>query len=115
MKMRTKDSVATFSDCAIEDSDTQVIKLTEYFWSVENKLDRLVQSESEDSTSSLLLLHQEWADICARVAALPSSTRKAQRAKAAMLLALIQVVAPAGGSRQPHEMLAASLARDLLC
>jgi hypothetical protein len=59
-------------------------------------------------------LHQQWIETCLQVAALPAITAKGLRAKAAMLLTVLAVLAPPTQEQDLHEILAESLARDLL-
>lgn len=59
-------------------------------------------------------LHRKWEEYCSRAANLSASTEEGLRAKASMLLAVLEVLAPEPRQREPHERLAESLAEDLL-
>lgn len=92
----------------------ELLKLAGIFRDLNDHLDRMVACEDRVEEPALLNLHREWADVCSRAAALPAFNNEARRVKAAMLMTVLDIVAPGTGTREPQETLAASLARDLL-
>ena len=82
---------------------------------VDAELDRLVESDAPVPEQTLMSLHEEWNQVMSRASTLLARTVEGQRAKAAILLAAMRVAhGPEYQGAAPHEILAASLARDLL-
>ena len=82
---------------------------------VDAELDRLVESDAPVPEQTLMSLHEEWNQVMLRASTLLARTVEGQRAKAAILLAAMRVAhGPEYQGAAPHEILAASLARDLL-
>ena len=94
--------------------DKELLEIAKEFAVIDALLDDCVAAESRPDVPRLLDLHREWLDACLRAAQLSSSTPQGQRAKASILISILEVCAPANPECQPHELLAASLARDLL-
>lgn len=94
--------------------DIELLRVAREFHVVNSDLDILTEHEWSEFDSTLFGLHQEWTAACSRAATLPAISVEGRKAKAGILLAVLNVVSPKAEERQPHEMLAASLARDLL-
>lgn len=94
--------------------DLDLIALWEVFCAIDSRLNDIAASDNDASDTVLLELHRQWERTCTRAAVVPAATVEAQRAKASMLLQVLEVVAPVFAERGLHERLAESLARDLL-
>ena len=103
-----KDRASHGSGC-----DSELLKLAEDVFAVDRQLDELV-AEDQPKDLRFLALHKQWEQACSRVASLPASTNEGRRAKAKVLLATLDVIAPRTEERELHDELADSLARDEL-
>jgi hypothetical protein len=84
------------------------------FKTIDAELDRLVEGDAELPEQTLISLHDQWNKVLSRASIYPARTVEGQRVKAAILLAAMRVVlGPEHQGAAPHEILAASLARDL--
>jgi hypothetical protein len=102
------------TDTDAESHDHELLQVYAIFQAIEAELDRLVECDAVVPDQKLMFLHDEWNQVLARATTLPARTGEGQRAKAAMLLAAIEVVLGVEHwGAAPHEILAASLARDL--
>lgn len=91
-----------------------LLRVEEEFLEIDRNLDQIVASGNDASNKTMLGLHQQWQGACSRAAILPAYTDRGLYAKANILLAVLAVVAPSTEKREPYEMLAESLARDVL-
>lgn len=83
------------------------------FMDAHNELDRILDAGTEPDENRVFHLNGLWRDACVAAASYPAATPEGRRAKATMLLAVMDVLL--GESRencQLHEILATSLARD---
>ena len=96
------------------ESAPEILRIVTYFGAIDRELDRAATEERGEDSLACLELHRRWVEACSRVAALPAPSSEECRAKAQMLLRVLNVVSPNPDEREPHELLAASLARDLL-
>ena len=98
---------------AVPDRDAELLRTCADFRDAHDKLDRLCAFDPDQFERQLFLLNQRWSDACLTAASLAAITPEGRRAKAAMLLTVMDVVlGPDAGDRDLHELLAASLARD---
>ena len=98
-----------------ESQDSELLEVYAAFKEVDAELDRLVESDAAVPEQTIMSLHEEWNQVMSRASTLLARTVEGQRAKAAMLLAAMRVaLGPEHQGAAPHEILAASLARDLL-
>lgn len=98
---------------AASDKDAELLRACSEFRDAHAKLDRLFAFDPEQFEQQLFLLNQCWSDACLKAASLAATTPEGRRAKAAMLLTVLDVVlGPKHGDRELHEVLATSLARD---
>jgi hypothetical protein len=94
--------------------DQDLLQIYANFKAIDVELDRLVDCDAAVPEQKLMSLHQEWTQVLSRASTLPARTIEGRRAKAAMLLAAIGVaLGPEHRDAAPHEILAASIARDL--
>jgi hypothetical protein len=95
--------------------DHEILHVYALFKALDARLDQLVECDAWVPEQLLKSLHGEWDQALSRAATLPARTVEGQRAKAAMLLAVMGVVlgGPEHPDADPHEALAVSLARDL--
>lgn len=94
--------------------DHEILQVYAIFEALNEQLDRLVECDIGVPELVLRTLHGEWDQALSRATALPARTVNGQRAKATMLLAAMRVVLGTNHpDAEPHEALAASLARDL--
>ena len=77
-------------------------------------MDQWISEDNQIDEVIFLDLHSGWEDACVRAADVAPTNGRELLAKARILLAFLNVVAPSERDRKPHEQLAASLARDLL-
>jgi hypothetical protein len=97
-----------------ESRDHELLEVYAAFEVVDAELDRLVECDAAVPEQTLMSLHAEWNQVMSRASTLPARTVEGRRAKAAMLLAAMRVaLGPEHRGAAPHEILAASLARDL--
>jgi hypothetical protein len=94
-------------------SDRELLRTCSRFREVEAALD-CVCSEDRPHGDLEQELHREWVALCLKSVPVRATTRAGLRAKAGMLLAILAVVVPPTRERKLHELLAESLARDLL-
>lgn len=98
---------------AAPNDDAELLGACRDFREAHAKLDRLFAFDPDPSEDQLFLLHQRWSDACLKAASLAATTPEGRRAKAEMLLLVMDVVlGPNVGDRELHEVLAASVARD---
>ena len=94
--------------------DTVLLHVAREFHMLDARLDEFTAHEEQASDAAFLAVHREWLGACSRAAALPAATIEGRKAKARILLIVLNVISPNADQRQAHELLAASLARDLL-
>lgn len=111
---RAEDPAAARGELLAAVHDLDLVSLWEVFCAIDGRLNDIAASDDNTSDTILLELHRQWEGACTRAAVVPASTMEAQRAKASMLLQVLDVVAPTFATRGVHERLAESLARDVL-
>jgi hypothetical protein len=94
--------------------DEELLALFAGFGDVEAALSKAVSQGNCQQDNGSHALHQKWVQLCRLAASQRAVTPKGMRAKAAMLLTVLMVLAPPTQERDLHEMLAESVARDLL-
>ncbi len=82
------------------------------FHAADAELERAMDS-AEDESCELFALHKRWEDACLRAASMTARTESGRRAKAAMLLAVMEVTFDGDEAVNLHKRLAESLARDM--
>ncbi len=97
-----------------KEKDAELLRTCSEFHQVNAELDRLVSNDLEPPEPRLRALHKSWQEACRRATSLVASTVEGRRAKAAMLVCVLDVILGQAQERELHELLAESLARDLL-
>ena len=95
-------------------ADAEILQLAHQFDAIDRQLDTVAQEEHAGESAGFMSLHQQWLESCSRVAALPALTSEGRQAKARMLHSVLSVVCPNPAEYQIHELLTASLVRDVL-
>lgn len=81
---------------------------------LEDKIDELVERAEDQLEHELMSLHDQWSLALSQAATLRARTVRGWQAKAHMLLSAMTVILGKKYEQAgPHELLAASLARDL--
>lgn len=106
---------ATESPKLFSQGDGELLRAASAFHSVDAALERLMEGDTDPPDSELLTLHRRWSAACQLCSDLKAHTSEGRRAKAKVLLRAIEVAC--GGNFEgapPHELLAFSLAQDLV-
>lgn len=91
--------------------DDALLHICARFQTIDSELDRLVECDVGAPEEEFLSLHMQWTQAILQASCLPARTSEGLRAKAAMLLAALGVAL--GSDLAPHELLAASVGRDV--
>jgi len=97
------------------EDDGELLRVCSEFEVVDAELDRLTDLDTDPPETELMALHRRWSLACRSCSTLDAHTSKGRRAKAKVLLSVIQVAL--GGNLEGaslHELLALSLAQDLI-
>ena len=99
----------------LSNSGHDLLQTCAKFRSVEAEISGLLEAGDDPPSDRLERLHQEWCEACSQAIQLPARTCEELRAKAAMLIDVLTVVAGnAGVEAKAHIPLAASLAHNVL-
>jgi hypothetical protein len=110
----TTGSRRTGTSPGVGSQDHELLQVYAIFKAIDAELDQLVGCDAAAPEQKFISLHNEWNKALSRATTLPARTVEGQRVKAAILLAAMTVVlGPEHRGAAPHEILAASLARDL--
>ena len=101
-------------DSATDRHDVELLRIWSEFQALNAELDRLTCDEADPPEPGLFELNQRWHDTCLQAIPLAARTAAGRRAKAEMLMCALDVVLGPSDDRQLHELLAESLARDLM-
>lgn len=105
----------TESPTLFSQDSRELLRAASEFDSVDAALERLMEGDTDPPDSELLMLHRRWSAACQLCSDLKAHTSTGRRAKAKVLLRAIQVAR--GNNFEgalPHELLAFSLAQDLV-
>lgn len=94
--------------------ETELLAIEEEFREIEHHLNQLCEFENRMGEPIMLDLQRKWEETCLRSANVQASTIEGLRVKASMLLTVLEVLVPETHRRELHDLLAESLARDLL-